>query len=170
MGTNAVYLAIDDSDLDALWKLEGRPFRDRFMEIEEEGCLETLNIGKIWDALHCTLTGVSARTPIDGNKLSEAIVGVYPKVFDDEDYSIYVSAIDNGELEDIVIALKTFDSPKLALALDLTNLKKQKVYPYGIWLDEVEGYVHEMHIALQSICDFFLTAKKSGKHILATVL
>lgn len=170
MGVNAVHFAIDDSTLDALWKLEGRPFRDRFMEIEEEGYLETLNIGKIWDALHCTLTGVSARTPIDGNKLSEAIVGVYPKVFDDEDYSIYVSIIDNEEIEDIVIALKAFDSPKLALALDLTNLKKQKVYPYGIWLDEVEVLVNEMHMTLQSICVFFHTAKKNGKHILATVL
>ena len=78
MGHLAVYIAIDDPSLEALWQLDDEPFRARFFEIEEDERLERLNLDKIWDALHCTLTGVTASNPIDGNRLSESIVGVEP--------------------------------------------------------------------------------------------
>ena len=170
MGQNAVYIALDDSTLDALWQLDDQPFRDRFLEIEEDDSFERLDIAKIWDALHCTLTGVSASKPIDGNKLSESIVGVHPRIYDDEDYSIFVSVIDNSEIEAILIALTDFDAEKLEASLDLATLKKQRVYPDGIWEDEPSQLVAEMDDALCSIRGFFQSALTAGHHILATIL
>jgi len=170
MGQNAVYIAIDEPTLDALWQLNDQPFRDRFLELEEDEALARLDIAKIWDALHCTLTGVSASDPIEGDKLSESIVGVHPKLFDDEDYSMFVSVIENDEIEDILAALGAFNADKLKVAFDPATLEKRKVYPNGIWQDEPSQLIAEMDDALNSIRDFFRASLDGGKHILATIL
>lgn len=170
MGQNAVYIAIDDASLDTLWQLADKPFRERFLEIEEDGRLPRLDIAKIWDAIHCTLTGVSASRPIDGNRLSEAIVGVHPKIYDDEDYSVFVSVIDNEEITSILNALEEFDAAKLAGSVDLATWKREKIYPQGIWNDNVDDLVVEMNDALSSMRTFFSASLKSGKHVLATIL
>lgn len=170
MGHLAVYIAIDDAPLDALWQLADDPFRARFFEIEEDESLDRLNLDKIWDVLHCTLTGNPASDPIEGNKLSESIVGVHPKIYDDEDYSVFVSVIDNQEIEGILDALEEWDSTKLKSALDPSKLRKQKVYPKGIWDDDPDRLVVEMDDALCSIRTFFGDSLENGKHVLATIL
>jgi hypothetical protein len=170
MGQNAVYISIDDPTLDALWQLDDQPFRDRFLEIEEDQNFDRLDIAKIWDVLHCTLTGVTASKPIEGNKLSESIVGVHPKIYDDEDYSMFVSVIDNGEIDEILLALKAIDLAKLTASFEPATLRKQKVYPNGIWDDEASALVEEMDAALNSIREFFRCSLKDGRHILATIL
>lgn len=170
MGQNAVYIAIDDDSLEALWKLDDQPFRERFLEIEEDKRFERLDIAKIWDALHCTLTGVSASKPIDGNKLSEAIVGVHPKIYDDEDYSVFVSVIDNEEIASILNALEDHDAAKLKTLIDVSVWKRQKIYPRGIWNDGVDELVAEMNHAICSIREFFGNTLQSGKHVIATIL
>lgn len=170
MGQNAVYIAIDDNSLETLWQLDDRSFRDRFLEIEEDDEFERLDIAKIWDALHCTLTGISASDPIDGNKLSEAIVGVHPKEYDDEDYTVYVSVIDNAEIRPILDALEEFDAGKLNDSINLVNWRRQKIYPQGIWDDPLDDLVAEMDHALRSMREFFREALTTDKHILASFL
>ncbi len=170
MGYLAAYLSIDDASLDALWQLDDGPFRERILEIEEDTSFKRIDIDKIWDALHCTLTGVSASNPIDGNKLSEAIVGVHPYIYDDEDYSIYISVIDNDELPGIIFELEKIDYTYLSKQFDSSILQEQKVYPNGIWNDDKNVLLKEMESALASILKFYRKSLKEGKHVIATML
>ena len=170
MGRLATYIAIEGDRLDALWSLGDDAFREAFLDVEEDESLIRLEIDKIWDALHCTLTGESAANPIEGNKLSEAIVGVYPKIYDDEDYSVFVSVIDNSEIQGILNAITPIDRHKLASLLDPSCLKRKRVYPNGIWEDNAEQLISEMDNALQAIKQYFERISATGCHILATVL
>jgi hypothetical protein len=170
MGMNSVYISIDESSLDKLWELEDQQFRDHVLEIEEDDRFSRLDIGKIWDVLHCTTTGVSASEPIEGDKLSEAFVGVFPKIFDDEDDSMFISVIENGDLQSICSAVSEFDLAKLTAAFDPKLLQKKKVYPRGIWKDDPTNLIAELNTALRDIEVFFATAHKAEQHILATIL
>ena len=170
MGRLATYIAIEGDRLDALWSLGDDAFREAFLDVEEDESLIRLEIDKIWDALHCTLTGESAANPIEGNKLSEAIVGVYPKIYDDDDYSIFVSVIDNSEIQGILKAITPIDHDKLKSLLDPSCLKRKRVYPKGIWDDDAEQLISEMDRALQDIKRYFERISSTGCHILATVL
>lgn len=170
MGQNAVYIAIDDDTAEQLWALDDEPFRARFLEIEEDEQFQRLDIAKIWDALHCTLTGVPASRPIEDDKLSEAIVGVHPKIYDDEDYSVFVSIIDNSELAEITTALGPFNAAKLTEQLNPTLLEQQNVYPTGIWNDDPKSLVRELADAVTAIRKFFDDSKAEGSHVLATIM
>ena len=170
MGRLATYIAIEGNRLESLWSLDDDDFREAFLDVENDDSLARLEIDKIWDALHCTLTGESASNPIDGDKLSESIVGVHPKIYDDEDYSVFVSVIDNSEIQEILNAIMVVDREKLASLIDPTRMKQKNVYPNGIWNDSTEQLVSEMDSALQSIRTYFEHISGSGLHILATVL
>ena len=170
MGRLATYIAIEGERLDTLWSLGDDAFRDAFLDIEEDASLARLNIDKIWDVLHCTLTGESAANPMEGDKLSESIVGVHPKIYDDEDYSVFVSVIDNSEIQGILKAITPIDRDKLASLLDPSCLKRKRVYPSGIWEDNAEQLISEMDNALQAIKQYFERISATGCHILATVL
>jgi Domain of unknown function (DUF1877) len=170
MGKLASYISIDEQRLDAFWWQEDAAFRESFLEIEDDENLQRLGIDKIWDALHFTLTGQSASNPVSGNKLSESIVGVQPKIYDDEDYSIFVSVIDNDEILPILAALEEIDHQKLSSLLDPACMKEQKIYPNGIWNDPPDQLIAEMEWAIQSMKEFFRKVHASGNHILATVL
>ncbi len=170
MGTNAVYISIDDSTLDDLWKRDNQEFRDRFLEIEEDEKFERVDIAKIWDALHCTLTGATASNPIEDNKVSEAIVGIYPKIFEDEDYSLYVSVMDNENLPELIEVIKEYDIEKMSVLFDPKLLEAQKVYPQGIWHEKSELLIQEMNTALESIRNFFIKTNKTENHIISTFI
>lgn len=170
MGKLAVYISIDEPRLDELWWQDDGPFRTSFMKLEEDDSLDRLQIDKIWDALHCTFTGKSASSPVEGNHLSESIVGVQPKTFDDEDYSLFVSVIENDELPEIISALQAIDEEQLQSTLDPARMKQQKIYPNRIWEDPPERLTAEMYQAIQSMIAFFQKAIASGNHVLATIL
>jgi len=134
MGRLATYIAIEENRLESLWSLGDDDFREAFLDIENDDSLTRLEIDKIWDALHCTLTGESASNPIDGDKLSESIVGVHPKIYDDEDYSVFVSVIDNNEIREILDAIMVVDREKLSALIDPARMKQKNVYQVSIFL------------------------------------
>ena len=146
MGRLATYISIDEPRLDALWCQDDAAFRESFLNVENDESLARLELDKIWDALHCTLTGQSASNPITGNRLSESIVGVQPKVYDDEDYSLFVSVIENDEIPPILAALDEIDREKLQSLFDPVQMKKQNIYPQGIWEDPPDQLISEMGI------------------------
>lgn len=170
MGHLAVYISIEGEQLDELWALDDESFREQFLELEEDESLARLDLDKIWDALHCTLTGRSASDPIEDNRLSEAIVGVHPRIYDDDDYSVFVSVIDNDEIDEIVAAIDGVHADELKAMLNPKQLQQQNVYPFGIWTDPPEQLVAEMDGALREMSTFFLQAKSAGHHVLSTIL
>jgi hypothetical protein len=170
MGQLATYISIDEPRLETFWWLDDKQFRKCFLEIEEDQNLERLELDKIWDVLHCTLTGVSASTPVTDNKLSEAVVGVQPKIYDDGDYSIFVSVIENDDLPAIILALEDIDYEKLVGLLNPDRMKQQKIYPCGIWTDPPEQLLMEMDAAIRSMKNFYRKSLVAKHHVLATVL
>jgi len=142
----ATYLEIENSKLEYLWSLSDSDFRIEFFEFENNSILPRLDIDKIWDTLHCTLTGVSASYPIEGNKFSEGIVGIYPKIYDDEDYSVFVSIVDNADIQSILSEFRKIGYSFLDSKYSKDNLEKAGVYPFGIWREPKEQVVSEMGI------------------------
>ncbi len=169
MGFNAVYIAVDIQLVEDLWQLGDADFRERFLELED-AALRRLNIGKLWDSLHCTLTGESARDPIEGNRLSEVVVGVWPRIFDDDDYSVFVSVIENSDLPHLLTALEPFDRQALSAAIDVEQWAEKDIYPLYMWEDDRDEVVTELDEALASIRRFFQEAGEAGQHVLATIL
>jgi hypothetical protein len=170
MGQNAVYIAVDQQTLDTLWALEDQEFRDHFVELEENETFKRVDIGKTWDALHCTLTGISASDPIEDNPLSEGIVGVNPKIFEDDDYSVFVSVTYNGELAKILGALDAITPDRLFGMLNTKKLKSQNVYPTGIWNDPPTSLAKELSDELTSLRQFYRESLESGLHVLSTIM
>ena len=170
MGHLAVYIAIEGEQLDELWALDDAVFRESFLDVEADESLARLSIDKIWDALHCTLTGRSAGDPVEDDPLSEAIVGVHPRIYEGDDYSVYVSVIDNDEQDGIIAAVNEVGRAGLESKLDPKRMEQERVYPNGIWTGPPEQLVDEMHTTLRDISTFFNQAKVSGLHVLATFL
>lgn len=116
----AVYMMIDEEKITPFEKLEGEQLVDYFHTIEEAKIFESIDLDKLWDALHCFCTGVSASTPIEGNRLSEAIVGKY--VLSEEEF---IACIENQDLPAIISAMKAFDFQKKKDSFQM------KLFEYG---------------------------------------
>lgn len=165
----AEYLMIDEDTLDSLMDLNNRELTQKLFEIEESGKFELIDIDKIWDALHCFLTGVSASKPIEGDKLSEAVVGVHNFNIDDEDAD-FVTCTENDELEAIIIAIESVDFDKLAISFDPKVLKKHRIYPQGIEQDGKEQLVEEFRYALTELLKFYKKALDTNHHVIVSIL
>jgi hypothetical protein len=69
MGLLGVYMMVEQNTLDKLKELDGDDLVEELDDLEETN--EIYNIDKLCDGLHFLLTGVSASSPINGNKLSD---------------------------------------------------------------------------------------------------
>lgn len=169
MGMIAEYLMVDEETLDAFMDLDNEALTNKLFEIEESGKFEFMNIDKIWDALHCFLTGLSATTPIENDKLSEAVVGIHNFNIEDENAD-FVTCTENDELPEIIAALEAIDFEKLRADFDPMLLKKKDVYPNGIWDDDKAGLIAEMKIALNDILSFYKKALDTKHHVIVSIL
>ena len=169
MGMIAEYLMVDEETLKSLMDLNNEDLTNKLFEIEESGKFECMDIDKIWDALHCFLTGVSASEPIEGDKLSEAIVGVHNFNIDDEDAD-FITCTENEELTEIITAIEKIEFDKLASDFDPKVLKKNKVYPKGIEQDSKEQLIEEFKQALTEVLDFYKKAVATKQHVIVSIL
>ena len=169
MGMIAGYMMLDEATLDSMMTLNAEEVSEKTIDIEEGESFETIDIDKIWDALHFFLTGVTAAEPIEGNKLSEAVVGVHPFNPEDENAD-FITCTENSELPEIIAALENFDFEKRAKEFDLLSLKQNKIYPNGIWEMDKEDLMNEFKISMQSLTDFYKKAFASKHHIIVSIL
>jgi 5,10-methenyltetrahydromethanopterin hydrogenase len=127
MADPGVYTMVDQVILEEAGKFDGDEFVERLYEllrINEVYKHEIYSIDKLWDGLHFLLTGVSASSPIEGNKLSEAIVGTNV-VKADDDFTSYTG---KDELPEIIKALENVNIKELERTFDPEILKKKKIY------------------------------------------
>lgn len=169
MGMIAEYLMVDEETLNKLMELDNEELTNEIFEIEDTEKFPCIDIDKIWDALHCFLTGVSAANPIEDDKLSEAIVGVHNFNIEDEDAD-FVTCTENEELEEIIKALENIDFENLSANFDPLILKKNKVYPNGIWQEDREVLLKEFRTALDEILSFYKQALQTEHHIIVSIL
>ena len=164
----AEYLMVDKEVLNKLTTLDNEDLTNEIFEIEESQKFSFFDIDKIWDALHCFLTGVSASLPIEHNKLSEAIVGVHN--FSEDEDADFISYINNAELEGIIKAIEKIDFESISAKFDPLILKKNRIYPNGIWDDNKQSLLEEFRNALYEILNFYKEALKTNHNVIISIL
>lgn len=162
-------MMLDEATLESMMTLNAEEVSEKTIDIEEAASFESIDIDKIWDALHFFLTGVTAGQPIDGNKLSEAVVGVHSFNPEDENAD-FITCTENSELPEIIAALENFDFEKRAKEFNLLSLKQNEIYPSGIWEDHKEDLMKDFKTSIKSLIDFYKKALASKHHIIVSIL
>ncbi|WP_040164496.1 YfbM family protein [Microbacterium gorillae] len=163
MGMRAVHVAIPEASLDDL--NEADDLGEALADLEESDA-DTFTLDKIWDGLHFLMTGVSADSPIDGDPLSEAIVGVH--VFDDES-DLFAGATEPDEVAHIVRALQAVDIDALVAAADFSAFADAELYP-NIWSGDPTELRHELAEEFCGLRDFYVRAAAGGLAVVVSIL
>ena len=164
MGLIGVYIMVDENTLDDMMNLDGDALFDKVNKLEETN--EKYTIDKLWDGLHFLLTDVSASEPIEGNKLSEAIVGVH--VFDTNEDD-FIACIENDELPEIVNALDGVDLKELEQKFAPKRFKEKRIYP-NIWENnKKEELFAELTREYKRLLNFYKKALEKKAHIIYSV-
>jgi hypothetical protein len=162
MGIQAVYLGVDDATLKHLSEAPAEELLDAVEELEEAGC-PRVGLDKMWDGLHFLLSGVSASSPIEGNPLSEAVVGV--QVFDCEDF---IACTGRDELPAIIAALDAVSIDETLATVDFARFRKAKLYP-KIWTDDPAQLKAELGDAFRELRDFYQVCASTQRHVLVSI-
>ncbi len=168
MGLLGQYMMINEQTLKSLVDLENDDLVDALEELNESEENELYDIDKMWDGLHFLLTGISASEPIEGDKLSDAIVGV--KIFNSEDEDAdFISYTLVSDLPGIVAALKNVDIEKLRLNFDLLKFRKDEIYP-NIWREEEkDSLFSELVQEYKNILRFYEKALERNTHVVVSI-
>ncbi len=167
MGLLANYIMVDESTLDGMMKLDNEELMEKIEELEE-GDAEVYDMDKLWDGLHFLLTGVSAGALIEGNPLSEAIVGVHVFNEDDEDVD-FIGCIKTDELPEIISAMEKVCLEELKQNFDLQKFHQAEIYP-NIWVDEEKDELwEELEAEFSSLLNFYKKAVSMKMHIITSI-
>ncbi|MDR0578408.1 MAG: YfbM family protein [Candidatus Accumulibacter sp.] len=165
MGLLANYMMVGDDELDSLKALAGDDLVERIEELDE-GEAPVYDLDKMWDLLHFTLTGVSASAPVEGNPLSEAVVGAH--VFDTEDF---IGCTKTDELSGIIAALEKFDWTSRRADFTAGKIRKAKLYP-----DLAESTPADYDNLWKTMTDefhgllaFYRQAAQAKKHVIVSI-
>lgn len=134
MGIIANYNYLSNKDLNELKTFYSEK-NEAFKEIEEvnSDVKISLDLDKMWDALHFVLTGASSSEPIKNNPLSEAILGVNSI----EEVEEFLSYTEKVRIQDIVSALEHFDIETAMETFSMKECQRANLYT-DIWNDEEE--------------------------------
>ena len=139
-----------------------------FEEVEDwnEEAEILLDIDKMWDVLHFVLTGVDSSEPIEGNPLSEAVVGVTSL----EEVSEFIAYIEKDRIADIISALENFDIDAALESFSMEACKKAALYP-NIWDndDEEEDIKEEICDYFHEMIDFYKQILEANGNVLVTI-
>ena len=140
---------------------------DLFEAVEEYGDESTTiayDIDKLWDGLHCLLTGVSATHLLKGNLLSEAVMGreLWPHESD-------ISFVFPERTAEIAAALNEFNLEEALNAFSPEHFYEEHVYP-NIWLrDDKEDLKQELQMAFEVLKNFYNTMAKKQKGVMVII-
>jgi hypothetical protein len=166
MGMIACFQMVDDQSLKHLFQMDED---DLFEEIEElqEDSDSVLDIDKLWDGLHFLLTGVSACQPIEGNHLSEAIIGT--SRFSDDVDSEFITYSFPEEVVEISNALENFDIEKAIGGFNPEEYDRNEIYP-SIWMEEdKESLQEELSDCFNELKSFYEKAVEAKKGIVVSI-
>lgn len=163
----ACYLSLPDEWAD---KIADADTSEQRCEIIEEVMSRKLcpvyEMDKLWDGLHMLLTGRPAGEPIEGDPLSEAVVGVH--VVDAED-DCFIGATGWDELAPIIAALKQSRTDELRSRFSAAEFRKQGVYP-DTWSPEREQeQFEELASELTQLAAFYEDSLDKQRDILVSI-
>ena len=167
MGMIANYQYLSDENLNEMKHFNGEE-DEIFEEVEDwnEEAEILLDIDKMWDVLHFVLTGVDSSEPIEGNLLSEAVVGVTLL----EEVSEFIAYIEKDRVADIISALENFDIDAALESFSMEACKKAELYP-DIWDydDEEEDIKEEICDYFHEMIDFYKQILEANGNVLVTI-
>ena len=167
MGMIANYQYLSNENLKEMKNFNGEE-SEIFEEVEDwnEEAEILLDIDKMWDVLHFVLTGVDSSEPIEGNPLSEAIVGVTSL----EEVSEFIAYIEKDRIADIISALENFDVDAALESFSMEACKKAELYP-NIWDndDEEEDIKEEICDYFHEMIDFYKQILEANGNVLVTI-
>lgn len=163
----ANYMMLDNDTLDSLLELDNDELLERINLLEEEK-KALYCMGELWDGLHFLLTGTTASTPIEGDELSEAIVGM--DVFnDDDDEADFIAYTELERLSEIVVSMKEVDIEKLAESIDFSEFREEEIYP-AIWHDtDAVLLKKELVSTFNNLLAFYEKAQDKQANILISI-
>lgn len=164
MGMIACYMEIDLSILDKLKSLDSDELFEEIEELEED--MNVTDLDKMWDGLHCLLTKESAGDPIEGNALSEAIVGVAK--FDD-DSDDFITYIEPARVQEIAKALNELDITSLSSTFNPEYFAEKDIYP-NIWIrDDKDELVEELTFAFEELKQFYNGVSERNNAVVVSI-
>ena len=162
MGMLGVYMLTDENTMNILSDND-----NLFEAVEnygEEKTTISYGIDKLWDGLHFLLTDKSAQEPIEGEPLSEAVVGVH--VLDCESFIAYTAPY---EIHTIIKALNEVDIDTLITEMTLSKFRKDKIYP-NIWVKKNEEQLKkELKKEFFNLKTFYEKALNSQTGVLVSI-
>lgn len=167
MSVIANYMMVDDDTFESLFGLDNDALVEKVNE-REAAKTERYCMDKLWDGLHFLLTGTTASTPIEGDELSEAIVGT--QVFnEDDDEADFIASTEAAELAGIIEAMKEVDIEKLAESADFSAFREENIYP-DIWHEEnAASLKQELIQEFKNLLAFYEKAEKENATILVSI-
>lgn len=125
-----------------------------------------VDLGRLWDVLHFTLTGQSATNPVDDNLVSASIVGI--ESFDEN--SDFIAYNEWSEIAEICQILDKINIDKKLKNLQLKALRVNDIFPKYIWQDKKSNLDKELLRSFQDIKTLYNQALDTGHHVLVTIL
>lgn len=164
----AEYLLIND---DQLQQLKNTPtFEQTDLVIawldDETNEQNKVDLGKMWDVLHFTLTGQSATDPIDGNLVSAFMVGI--ESFDEN--GDFIAYNQWSEIAEICQILDKINIDKKLAKLQLKALRMNDIFPKYIWQDKKSNLDNELLRCYMELKNLYNKALDTGHHVLVTIL
>lgn len=156
-------MSVDEATLDRLVETNPEQLAASIEKLEGEGA-PTVYLDKMWDGLHFLLTGVSASSPVEDDKLSEAVVGVH--VFDSEEF---IGCTELDELPDIIAALEGVSLPELLGEVDFGAFDRAGIYP-NIWTDDAAVLAAELSEAFSILLEAHRACVASARHLIVSIL
>ena len=163
MGERATYVGIDEAALDLLFEADATSLPAKIRELQAAGA-PTLDLGEMWDGLHFVLTGGSADTPVEGEPLSEAIVGVH--LFDAPDF---IGCTERDELDDVIAALDLVPIAELVAAADFEAFDDARIWPYD-WAVNADARRTALVAGFTDLVNFTKQCRDSGLHLIASIV
>lgn len=163
----AQYMAVDDKILNKMKKMDSEDIIEYIEELsEDEGC-DICDVDKMWDALHFFLTSKSASTPIENNKLSEAVIGTAQ--FTDEDIDEFLAYIKSDELPSIIEAMEKVDTEKYQKAYQIADYEAAKIYP-NIWKNSnTDEIFDEIIFCFEGLLDFYKNCNRKKLNVVISI-
>lgn len=166
MGMIACYQMAEDEMINELLKKNAEEIFETIEELQELN-EAVLDIDKMWDGLHFLITNVTASEPVEGNPLSEAVIGV-EKFSNDEDAD-FIAYIRSERVPIIYEKLKCFNIESAIERFQPIYFAQKGIYP-NIWMHEdkkeLQEELYECFLALEN---FYEKAAELEKAVIVSV-
>ena len=170
MGLRAGYQYLNDENLTKLKACSGDEEVFDYLEAicadSDDDFADMLDIDKMWDALHFTLTEADDNMPEHVKPLSEAVMGATPI----EDIENHVAYTDKSKIAAIVAALNAFNIDKAMEAFSMEACAVEELYP-NIWdYDEEEEEIKdELLHDFEQMKHFYKQVLDANGHVLVSI-